>query len=254
MTDEEREAVESLERLGLSSYEARAFVALCRLGGGTANDVHRASGVPQSRLYGVMEGLQDRGLVDVQASTPKRYRPVGLEAARSVLRRELDDAEREAFDYLERAGAEDPAERGETVWMVHGGEAVSQRVVRLVEDARRRVIFGAARPEQVPAAVADALGDRATAGVRVVAMGDAATAERYPAPVTVADTSAGTPAPSNAARILIVDDDAVLMSTVEPGPDGDQEVGMWTAGTGLGRMLAGVLDGATAGVLDRPGE
>jgi hypothetical protein len=29
---------------------------------------------------------------------------------------------------------------------------------------------------------------------------------------------------------------------------------MWTAGTGLGRMLAGILDGATAGVADRSEE
>jgi sugar-specific transcriptional regulator TrmB len=251
MSDDRRvqTAVEALEQLGLNSYEARSFVALHRLGSGTARDVHRLSEVPQSRVYGVMERLQDRGLVDIQASTPKRYRPVGLEDARARLREELEVAEEQAFGCLDGLGGDDSTERGETVWMVHGRDAIADRVITLVETARRRVVFGAARPAQVPTGVGDALEKRGAAGVRVVAMGNRQTATQYPDSAVTVDTSAGVPAPPNAARVLLVDDATILMSTLEADastPDGRREVGMWTAETGLGRMLVGLMDGAMA--------
>jgi sugar-specific transcriptional regulator TrmB len=254
--DRERAAIGGLERLGLSGYEARTFVALARLGGGTASDVARVSDLPQSRVYGVAESLQERGLVDVQRSTPKRYRPVALDEARSVLRAELDAAEGRAFDAIEELARAAPRDRdeGETMWMVRGAEAVTARVTDLVGGARDRVVFGAARPDQVPAAVAEALDERATAGVRVVAMGDGPTAERYPGPVTVVDTAGGTPAPANAARLVLVDDDGVLVSTVETGSEGGEEVGMWTHGTGLGRMIVGLMDRAVGDALGDVGE
>jgi sugar-specific transcriptional regulator TrmB len=253
MTEREPDVVDALERLGLSGYEARTFVALHRLGGGTASEVHRASTVPQSRVYGVAEELQERGLVEIQASTPKRYRPVPLETARGILRAELDDAEERAFEYLERVRGEAAEERGDAVWMLRGAGTVTGRAVELIEGAEQRVLFGAARPAQVPPAVGEALADRAAAGVEVIGLGDAATAERYPDAVAVVDTSSGTPAPANAARVLLVDGDGILMSTVETDPaDGEVEVGMWTAGTGLGRMLVGIVGGAISGGADLP--
>lgn len=78
-------------------------------------------------------------------------------------------------------------------------------------------------------------------------MGDRQTAERYPDTVTVVDTSGGTPAPANPARVLLVDDATVLMSTLEADVSADGgrvEAGMWTADTGLGRMPVGIMDGA----------
>jgi sugar-specific transcriptional regulator TrmB len=261
MTDDEQAraqaATEALERLGLTSYEAQAFVALHRLGHGTANDIHRVSDLPQSRLYGVMERLQDRGLVDIQASTPKRYRPVDLEEARARLREELDAAEARAFEYLAAVDRDEPTDRDEAVWLVRGREAVTDRVCRLAETAGRRIVFGAAHPDQVPSDLSETLARRAAAGVRVVTMGDRATAARYPEAVTVVDTSDGTPAPANAARVLLVDDATVLMSTIEPDAStetGRTEVGMWTADTGLGGMLVGIMDGAMAETLAQASE
>jgi sugar-specific transcriptional regulator TrmB len=251
------EAVDALERLGLSGYEARTFVALTRLGEGTANDIHQLSDVPQSRVYGVAERLQNRGLVELQESKPKRYRPVPLEEARALLRAELETAEEAAFDRLDRLQRSISDERGETVWMVRGQEAIANRVAKLIEEAERRVVFGADTPEQVPDVVAAALGARAASGVSVFAMGNAETSARYPESVATVDTSAGTPAPANGARILLVDDHTVLMSTTERDPtidDGSIETAMWTAGTGLGRMLAGVLDNAMAGTLNSSAE
>jgi hypothetical protein len=136
--------------------------------------------------------------------------------------------------------------------MVRGRASITDRVVTLAESADQRIVFGASHPNQVPSEIGELLAERAETGVRVVTMGDRSTATRYPEAVTVVDTSAGTPAPANAARVLLVDDATILMSTLEADAStepGRIEVGMWTADTGLGRMLVGIMDGAMADTL-----
>ncbi|MFB6150942.1 MAG: TrmB family transcriptional regulator [Haloarculaceae archaeon] len=82
------EAVEQLQELGLSTYAARTFVALARLGSGTAKDVSAVSAVPRTRVYDAAAELRDEGLVDVQQSTPKRFWPVSAETAARRFRQE----------------------------------------------------------------------------------------------------------------------------------------------------------------------
>lgn len=62
----EDELADRLQDVGLTSYESRAYVAAVRLGTGTPNELADSSGVPQGRIYDVIEDLRDRGLVEVQ--------------------------------------------------------------------------------------------------------------------------------------------------------------------------------------------
>jgi sugar-specific transcriptional regulator TrmB len=75
------DAVEQLTELGLGLYAARTFVALTVLSGGTAVEVSRTADVPRPRAYDAVEELSERGLVDVEESTPKRFTPVGTDEA-----------------------------------------------------------------------------------------------------------------------------------------------------------------------------
>lgn len=61
----EDQIVESLQELGLTEYQSRAYVAAVRLGTARPNDLADESGVPQARVYDVIDDLEDRGLVEV---------------------------------------------------------------------------------------------------------------------------------------------------------------------------------------------
>ncbi len=56
--------------LGLTHYEAKAYLALVRLGRGRPVEVSKESDVPQGRIYDVLRSLEDKGLV---ARTPDGY-------------------------------------------------------------------------------------------------------------------------------------------------------------------------------------
>ena len=84
MTD--RWMIESLKRLGLTEYEARVYMALNHIKAGTVSDIHAASGVPRSAVYGALSKLEEKGLIDVEHGKPMRYRSVIPSRAMGKLR------------------------------------------------------------------------------------------------------------------------------------------------------------------------
>ncbi|MGD1049558.1 MAG: helix-turn-helix domain-containing protein [Solirubrobacteraceae bacterium] len=55
--------IESLQELGFSLYEARLYLGLLRRGRQNGNELSRASGVPSSKVYAMLERLSDAGVV-----------------------------------------------------------------------------------------------------------------------------------------------------------------------------------------------
>lgn len=86
--------IEFLVDVGLSRYEAEAYVALVREGGLSAVEVARTLGIPKPRIYDVLKNLSRLGFLYVQEGSPVIYVPAPLEEALdSVLarqRKEMD--------------------------------------------------------------------------------------------------------------------------------------------------------------------
>ncbi|NHN57542.1 MULTISPECIES: TrmB family transcriptional regulator [Halorussus] len=235
------DAVEALKELGLSNYEARVFVALQRLGTGTAQSVSRESDVPRSQVYGAADDLANRGLVEVVESSPKEYRPVSLSAAREQLRARIEREHERAFRNLD-ALRDEHADRGDDrdVATLRGHHAIHERVADLVDGATERVIMVAGRGDLISEQVAAALRERADAGVSVLLVTeDQTVADRFadaPVRVTVASPDR---TGEFTGRTLLVDDATVLLSVrTEDGPEPFAETALWTADSRIGDILA----------------
>ena len=55
-------ASRTLEMLGLSQYEARAYMALIAHGYGDAETIAQTAGIPRTSGYKVLQSLQEKGL------------------------------------------------------------------------------------------------------------------------------------------------------------------------------------------------
>lgn len=230
-------AIEQLKRFGLSTYASRTYVALASLGSGTARDVSQVSDVPRTRVYDAIDELHDRGLVDIQHSSPKQFWAISAETASRTFENEL----RHRTDLLRTALSElEPIERRAEqrgVWTVNGQTAVGGRVSEFFDSANEEIVYMTVEDllsDELVAALADAE-DR---GVTIKLAGiSEEVQERIQTTIPNAtmfeslwvwsDTPAG--------RLLMVDDRKTLVSALVNGEDpepGDprSETAIWGSG------------------------
>src|SRR5215212_5576839 len=114
-----------LQQLGFGDYEARAYIALLQRSPLNGYELAKASGVPRSNIYPVLQKLEARGAV-VRLEMPggTRYTPVQPQELISQLGNQFQQALDAAQRSLEAAVA--PAEdvyvrnlRGHTVLLDH---------------------------------------------------------------------------------------------------------------------------------------
>jgi len=75
----QEKVVEALKRCDLTAYEGRALFTLQMTGETTPLNLSRKSGVPQSKIYGLIYRMEDRGLVEITETEPMRVRAILLE-------------------------------------------------------------------------------------------------------------------------------------------------------------------------------
>jgi sugar-specific transcriptional regulator TrmB len=245
----ESDAVESLERLGLTSYEAKVFIALQKLGAGTARDVHQITDVPRSQVYSVAENLADRGLIEVQQSSPIQYRPLDIDEARETLRSRFEREQERAFDYVEdvRAEREDGAEQQEAIWTLRGTDRIDERVVDLLREADERVVFGTAHESLVTDDIERTLRERADEGLLVAVISENPVIRDQFEPVdgvVVGEPPAQHGEDSPAGRVVFADGDTLLLSVLgdDASLGGDSETAIWSAESNFARMLIQIVE------------
>jgi HTH-type transcriptional regulator, sugar sensing transcriptional regulator len=96
-----------LTNMGLNEYQASALAHLMFLGETKATILSKASGVPNARIYGVLDELSQKGLIIVRPGRPALYAPLTpqeiadalITASREELRKELSIVESYKGDF-----------------------------------------------------------------------------------------------------------------------------------------------------------
>jgi sugar-specific transcriptional regulator TrmB len=247
------DAIDGLNRLGLTTYEARVFLGLQKLGSGTASEVSDVADVPRSQVYGAAEGLEQRGLIETQQSTPTVYRPVSLEQARRQLLDQLAETGAETFDYLDAIqNSQESQERTESIWMVNDSDSVTARTLTLADQADQRLLYAVDDAALVTEELVAAFERAAERGVQVViASADRTVLTRGERAdgLTAFQVSLDRVPDVRTARLLVADGETILLSTrptdrtpnIARDADSDEasrEVAFWTSETAFASVLA----------------
>ncbi len=235
--DPQSAAIEQLERFGLSGYAARTFVALASLGSGTARDVSQVSEVPRTRVYDAIDELKERGLVDVQQSSPKRFWVISAETASRTFERELQrrtETLRTALDDLEPVQRR-AEQRG--VWTVDGQAPTTDRVLEFFADAEEEIVYMTVE-DLLTQDLIDALGEAADRGVSIQLGGVSADVHdriREEIPGAKLFESLWVWSDTPAGRLMMVDGRKTLVSALVNGEDADlsdprSETSIWGEG------------------------
>ena len=142
-TENLEEAIECLQQLGLKEYEARCFVGLSRLEAGTAKQLSEMTEVPRTRIYDAIRVLEAQGLVEIQHSSPQRFRAVSLDEATDTLRDQYEARVQRLHDALETVETieSDDDSAVQQVWSMTGRTAIENRTNQLILDATDEVVL-----------------------------------------------------------------------------------------------------------------
>lgn len=132
-----QDVVDRLMALGLTTYEAKVFSALTRLGEAGVADIHAVAEVPRSAVYGTLEKLERMGIIESSTGRPKKFRALPPRVAVSKIESELLGALRDARDGLEElASAPHKGASDARIWVIRGQERIRQRLEGVVGSAK----------------------------------------------------------------------------------------------------------------------
>jgi sugar-specific transcriptional regulator TrmB len=138
-----------LTDLGLTGYEARVYLALVNRSRYTAAQVARESGVPRQRIYDVLSGLTERGLVRALPGQITRY--TAVDPASAIER--LMATHRASFSQLEQTTARlvealvpawsqgrDETDPLDYVEVLRDREMLSERIEEIQAEAKQEIL------------------------------------------------------------------------------------------------------------------
>ena len=251
-----------LTDLGLTGYEARVYLALVNRSRYTAAQVARESGLPRQRIYDVLAGLTERGLVRALPGQVTRY--TAVDPASAIER--LMAAHRASFSQLEQTTARlvealvpawsqgrDETDPLDYVEVLRDREMLSERIEEIQAEAKKEILA----MTKLPYLTGDSGSGLATirrlteAGgtVRCVYEGDAlahsemlADIQRYAAAGEHARI-----APSVPMRMWIVDGTRVVMSLRDPVADSSSTTNVLIEHPALAQCLTYAFEAIWAG-------
>lgn len=156
---EDRATVDRLVRLGLTTYEARAYVTLVRRDSFTAAQIARTAGLPRQRIYDVLASLVEKGLASARPGTVVKYAALAPELAVERLvasrRTEMAALERDAGDIISRLGPEFQAGRAhsdplEYIEVLRDRGAINERFAELQAAVRKEILVFTKPPYATP--------------------------------------------------------------------------------------------------------
>jgi sugar-specific transcriptional regulator TrmB len=158
-TENLEEAIEVLQQLGLKEYEARCFVGLTRLETGTAKKLSELTEVPRTRVYDAIRVLEAQGLVEIQHSSPQRFRAVSIDEATETLRDQYENQIERLHDALQSVEIvdEETEEPVHQVWAMAGRDGIENRTNDLISGAESEVVLVVGEESLLTADLVEAL-------------------------------------------------------------------------------------------------
>ena len=104
----QKENMEELkQRFKLNIYEIKVWTSLLSRGVAAASELAEISGVPRSRCYDVLEGLEKKGFIIMKIGKPIKYIAVQPDAVLERVKKRLEEEAEQQMQIVEKLGETD---------------------------------------------------------------------------------------------------------------------------------------------------
>ena len=133
------ENITVLKGMGLTMYEAEAYVTLTSLISSNATEIAEKSGIPRSKIYDVLKKLHEKNFIEVEDGRPLTYNaksPVEvLNREKERIDGEIDDAISRLTNIYENGMSQVQA----PIWRIYGVEKIINQEIEIINRAKDSV-------------------------------------------------------------------------------------------------------------------
>ena len=141
--------IERLKKLGLTSYESQAYIALLKLGDAEADEIALNAKIPMGRIYSVLSSLEEVHLVRAQDTRPRRYACVDPAAALTRLCSTKQEELKQASEEIEALSDDLKNELSGVVarktekgfWTVAIGNESHELIREIISGSQKELLF-----------------------------------------------------------------------------------------------------------------
>ena len=160
-----KDIFEGLGMFGLSSYEIKVYKALLIKGPQNSTDIVKNSGIPQPRVYDVVNNLARKGLIESSQIGKRRiFRAVPVKNALSDRIAEMS-ALLDELDKVVREEAKNSRINTPYIWLIQNTEKIIERMKELITGAKYEVILSL-RKENLEK-ISELLNEKAILGITI---------------------------------------------------------------------------------------
>ena len=128
-----------LKGIGLTMYEAQAYVTLTSLISATAVEVSEKSGIPRSKIYDVLNKLNEKEYIEIEDGRPLTYNvksPVEvLSKEKEKLNTKIDDTITTLTNVYENGMSQVQA----PIWRIYGVEKIINQEVEIIKRSKTSI-------------------------------------------------------------------------------------------------------------------
>lgn len=131
--------IATLKGIGLTMYEAQAYVTLTSLISATADEVSQKSGIPRSKIYDMLKKLNEKQFLEIEDGRPLTY---NVKSPVEVLTREKERLNAEIDDTITRLTyiyENGMSQVQAAIWRIYGVEKIIAQEIEIIKRAKKSI-------------------------------------------------------------------------------------------------------------------
>ena len=133
------ENITTLKGLGLTMYEAQAYVTLTSLISSNATEIAEKSEIPRSKIYDVLKGLVKKNFIDVEGGRPLTYTVKSLVEVLSREKDRINDEIDDAITRLTYIYENGMSQVQAPIWRIYGVEKIIAQELEIIKRAKTSI-------------------------------------------------------------------------------------------------------------------
>ncbi len=134
-----QENINVLKELGLTTYEAKAYITLSSLIQATADEISDKSQIPRSKIYDVLKKLDSKDYIKIENGRPLIYHvkpPINvLKSKKEEIIKKIDSTS----EYLNKLYEQKISEDEVPIWRISGSENIIEKELELIRRAKKSI-------------------------------------------------------------------------------------------------------------------